>query len=124
MNKFVKLALLMIFTFGFVAVGCSGFTKVSNSGISSNATFPEHIVTYQVQGDVDYLPISREEIKDGTINGTNIIRWVNVNNKTVWVEIYKYSQGYGLSFSQEFDENGKPVIYDGDVEELKRIYGN
>lgn len=109
-----------------------GITTIALVGILNGCNFAEATVesrqndinTYSISGDVIFLPLSYENIDDGTINGIDIVQYVNIENKTVWVSYEKFKDGYGVSFVQQFDENNEPVLYDGDIEALKQKYNN
>lgn len=73
---------------------------------------------YSITGDKTFIPITKESINDKTFNGITILQYVNTKDRTVWVAYEKFQQGYGISFTQEFDADGRPVLYDGDIDEL------
>lgn len=112
-RKFTGLVILIIIG---VLSGCGNATNTVNKPCKNN------VDTYIVSGDVSFLPLSYEHIKNGNINGVCITQYVNVNNKTIWVAYSQFQSGYGLSFTQEFDKDGNPVLYDGDIEALKQKF--
>lgn len=97
-------------------VGLCGCSEISLDKTSSDLINPE----VKIYGDCRFIPISYTSVDER--NTLRITEYVNTVNKTVWVESEKWSNGYGLSFTQEYDENGKPVIYSEDLEELKERY--
>lgn len=105
----------------FMIVGLCGCDEISSDKISSALINPKgSIDEYKINGDCRFIPISYTSIDER--NTLSITEYVNTVNKTVWVESEKWPNGHGLSFTQEYDENGKPVIYSGDLEELKEKY--
>lgn len=111
----VFLSAIMI---GTVFTGCDFSRNMKSLGVIIS-----DIDTYAISGEGKFLPVSFEDISDGTVNGATIIEYVNVENKTMWVCFQKFQNGYGISFNQMFDENGDPVLYDGDIDALKKKYG-
>lgn len=89
-------------------VGLCGCSEISLDKTSSDLINPE----VKIYGDCRFIPISYTSVDER--NTLRITEYVNTVNKR--------SNGYGLSFTQEYDENGKPVIYSGDLEELKERY--
>lgn len=112
---FIILTLAGILSAGIL----SGCEEGISSGYEENQS---DIDTYSVAGDVIFLPIAYEHIKDGTANGVDIIQYVNIKDNTIWVLYEKYKAGYGISFVQQYDKNNNPALYGGDIELLKQKY--
>ena len=104
--------------------GCSSDTENSSeilSQLTSRGT--ENIDDYSVSKNPTFLPITYEHINDGTINGIDIVEFVHTSDGTVWNSTEKYNNGIASTFTQEFGPDGKPVLYDGDLNALKAKYG-
>lgn len=76
-------------------------------------------LNWKITDDEIFLPIHTEHINNHQTNGITITEYVNVQNRTVWVHLSEFQCGYGSSFTQEFDADGKPTIYDGDISQLR-----
>ena len=85
--------------------------------------------SYKLSGDVTFLPISEQKIDNNDEDPTVITEFVNIKDKTVWMQSYKscsgsemyaisIGQSIGQSMVQELDPDGKPKLYTGDINEL------
>ena len=70
----------------------------------------------EVDSDMILLQINNQKVNLGvTSEDFYITEYVKLSDKTVWFVTSKNDK-----FTQEFDDNGKPVIYDGDIDLLKQ----
>jgi len=76
--------------------------------------------SYKLSGDVTFLPISEQKIDNNDEDPTVITKFVNIKDKTVWMQSYKSCSGSGMyaisigqSMVQELDPDGKPKLYTG-----------
>ena len=70
----------------------------------------------EVDSDMILLQINNQKVNSGvTSEDFYITEYVKLSDKTVWFVTSKNDK-----FTQEFDDNGKPVIYDGDIDLLKQ----
>lgn len=81
------------------------------------------VESYKLSGDVTFLPISVQKIDNHFLSPTVITEFVNIKDKTVWMQSYKEFSapnrgGVGQSMVQELDPDGKPKQYTGDINEL------
>lgn len=72
--------------------------------------------------------VVHETVDNGDYNKTVFTEFVYVPDGTLWMESYKtltihYKGGLGQSMVQIFDADGKPKVYDGDINELCKKYG-
>lgn len=87
--------------------------------------------SYKLSGDVTFLPISEQKIDNNDEYPTVITEFVNIKDKTVWMQSYKSCSGtelcaigIGQSMVQELDPDGKPKLYTGDINELIKKFQN
>lgn len=83
---------------------------------------------YEISGDALFLPISVEAVSNGDYDETVFTEYVCVSDKTVWLQSYKSYYGgrrggLGESMVQMYDSDGKPKLYEGDLDELFEKYG-
>lgn len=141
-NKLKMLCAVMFFT-GVVFAGCSinsNDSKVTSTEISTESTKEsassiwrciasyEDMDSYKFTGSALFLPVSYETVDNGDYNKTVFTEFVYVPDGTLWMETYKtlttsYRGGLGQSMVQIFDADGKPKMYDGDINELCKKYG-
>lgn len=62
-----------------------------------------------------FVLISKQKIDDNSINGITINLLVDKETKVMYVFTTKYQHGYGAGMEVLVDENGKPVIYEGEL---------
>lgn len=121
---------------------CIGLLGVSIAGCSfeTDATQNTQIVEEDTQdsfggnnnytyfGDALFLPIAKQSGRQrlGYLfyypESISFIEYVKVSDQTIWIA-YHTSSMEGASFEQEFAPDGTPVLYDGDIEALKKQYG-
>lgn len=109
-----------IFFSGMFVGGCRMPDTVKGT-LSSDGTIYD-VESYKLSGDVTFLPISVQKIDNHSAESTVIIEFVNIKDKTVWMQSYKgyyrADSGVGQSMVQELDPDGKPKLYSGDINEL------
>ena len=80
-------------------------------------------IVNRIHGNEKFLPISQEHIVDKGLDDVYITEYVNTENKTIYIAYdHEMRTGGGSSFIQEYDENGKPILYKGDIKKLKDLY--
>ena len=112
-----------IFFSGMFVGGCRMPDTVKGT-LSSDGTIYD-VESYKLSGDVTFLPISEQKIDNNDEDPTVITEFVNIKDKTVWMQSYKSCSGSGMyaisigqSMVQELDPDGKPKLYTGDINEL------
>lgn len=76
------------------------------------------INTYTYSGDVQFIPISWQNIDDDTRNGLDITRYVDLETGVIY--IYAEKNGYGSTWEVSVNPDGTPIIY-ADLEQLREI---
>ena len=109
-----------IFFSGMFVGGCRMPDTVKGT-LSSDGTIYD-VESYKLSGDVTFLPISVQKIDNHSAESTVITEFVNIKDKTVWMQSYKgyyrADSGVGQSMVQELDPDGKTKLYTGDINEL------
>ena len=121
----MKKSIIMIVTVLALSGLCGCSSAASSKAVETVLTpsNQENIENYYISGNPTFLPINCEHIKDGT-PGVYIVEYVHTTDGTVWTSAGEInSSGYGYSFVEEFGPDGKPVLYDGDLNTLKAKYG-
>lgn len=137
-SKLKMLCAVMFFTC-VVFAGCGNnadnsnvenFTQIEqkSSNIFRNVPSLDNFDSYEFTGSALFLPVSYETVDNGDYNKTVFTEFVYVPDGTLWMESYKtltisYKGGLGQSMVQIFDADGKPKVYDGDINELCKKYG-
>lgn len=137
-SKLKMLCAVMFFT-DIVLTGCGNnadnsnvenFTQIEqkSSNIFRNVPSLDNFDSYEFTGSALFLPVSYETVDNGDYNKTVFTEFVYVPDGTLWMETYKtltisYKGGLGQSMVQIFDADGKPKVYDGDINELCKKYG-
>lgn len=137
-SKLKMLCAVMFFTC-VVFAGCENnadnsnvenFTQIEqkSSNIFRNVPSLDNFDSYEFTGSALFLPVSYETVDNGDYNKTVFTEFVYVPDGTLWMESYKtltisYKGGLGQSMVQIFDADGKPKVYDGDINELCKKYG-
>ena len=115
-----------IFFSGMFVGGCRMPDTVKGT-LSSDGTIYD-VESYKLSGDVTFLPISVQKIDNHSAESTVITEFVNIKDKTVWMQSYKgyyrADSGVGQSMVQELDPDGKPKLYSGDINELIKKFQN
>lgn len=109
------LVLITMITILSILTGCGK--------ILENVVSPIHddINTYEYSEDVRYVPITRQHIKDGSINGFDIARYVDLDTGVIYIYTEKYLNGYGTTWEISVNPDGTPVTYAG-LEEIRKQY--
>lgn len=109
-----------IFCSGIFIGGCQ-MPDVVKGTLSSDGSIYD-VESYKLSGDVTFLPISVQKIDNHEHDSTIITEFVNIKDKTIWMQSYKgywrADSGVGQSMVQELDPDGKPKQYTGDINEL------
>lgn len=143
-SKLKMLCAVMFFTC-VVFAGCSinsNDSKVTSTEISTESTEEsassiwrgvalisyDDMDSYEFTGSALFLPVSYETVDNGDYNKTVFTEFVYVPDGTLWMESYKtltihYKGGLGQSLVQIIGTDGKPKVYDGDIDELREKYG-
>lgn len=118
----------------FAVIGCIFCSGLFIGGcrlsdIAKGTLLPDE--SYKLSGDVTFLPISEQKIDNNDEDPTVITEFVNIKDKTVWMQSYKscsgsemYAISIGQSMVQELDPDGKPKLYTGDINELIKKFQN
>lgn len=144
MNLKILLLCSILFIIGAITcVGC-GVKETSLSTESENTNDSKHLVpkemaetlldpkSYVIYGSATFLPISVELVDNGYdehYGRTVLVEYVNTSDKTIWIQSYKcYAKnhngsGIGESMVQEFGPDGKPKVYDGNMDDLLENFG-
>lgn len=72
--------------------------------------------TYKYSNDSRFKVVSIENIEDGTINGLTIIVLVDKKTKVMYMQTEKFQSGYGITLQVLLDAEGKPLLYDENLE--------
>ena len=139
MKKTVKMFCTLMISIGIVLTGCGNNADNSNvedfteMGQKSSNIFPnvpslDNFDSYDFSGNALFLPISYETVNNGDCRETVFTEYVYVPDGTLWIESYKTSSGnraagLGQSLVQIISTDGKPKVYDGDIDELREKYG-
>lgn len=67
--------------------------------------------------DSRFKIVSTEEIKEGSVNGLTISILVDKETNVMYIQSEKFQSGYGLSLEVMVGQDGKPLIYNGDLDE-------
>lgn len=137
-SKLKMLCAVMFFT-GIVLTGCGNnadnsnvenFTQIEqkSSNIFRNVPSLDNFDSYDFSGNALFLPISYETVNNGVYEETVFTEYVYVPDGTLWIESYKAfsenrASGLGQSLVQIIGTDGKPKVYDGDIDELREKYG-
>lgn len=76
-----------IFFSGMFVGGCRMPDTVKGT-LSSDGTIYD-VESYKLSGDVTFLPISVQKIDNHSAESTVITEFVNIKDKTVWMQSYK-----------------------------------
>lgn len=114
-----------VFLFGIIIGGCR-MPDIASGSLSSNGTIYD-LESYKLMGDATFLPLTVQKIDNHNCQPTILTEYVNVKDKTIWLQSYKWfvgsnSGGLGQSMVQELDSEGKPKLYSGDIQELIKQY--
>lgn len=119
-----------IFCSGLFIGGCRIPDITKGAFLSSDPSLYD-VETYKLSGDVTFLPISEQKIDNNDEDPTVITEFVNIKDKTVWMQSYKSCSGFemyaisiGQSMVQELDPDGKPKLYTGDINGLIKKFQN
>lgn len=139
MKKTVKMFCTLMISIGIVLTGCGNNADNSNvedftemeqksSNIFQNVSSLDNFDSYDFSGNALFLPISYETVNNGDYEETVFIEYVYVPDGTLWIESYKAfsrnrASGLGQSLVQIIGTDGKPKVYDGDIDELREKYG-
>lgn len=140
MKSKLKLLCAVMFFTGIVLTGCGNnadnsnvenFTQIEqkSSNIFRNVPSLDNFDSYDFSGNALFLPISYETVNNnGDYEETVFIEYVYVPDGTLWIESYKAASsnrasGLGQSLVQIIGTDGKPKVYDGDINELCKKYG-
>lgn len=98
-------------------------SELNNDARSFGSIIPEqrNVSTYGYYGDVKYVAVSHQNIKDGTRFGLHIVEYVNLDNGLMYVYTEKYSNGYGTTWCEIKNPDGSLVVYEH-LEELRKAY--
>lgn len=138
------LLLCSILFIGTITCGGCGAKETSPSAESEDTNDSKHLVpkemaetlldpkSYVIYGSATFLPISVELVDNGydaDYARTVFVEYVKTRDKTIWIQSYKcYAKnnngsGIGESMTQAFGPDGKPEVYDGDLDELIKNFG-
>lgn len=139
MKKTVKMFCTLMISIGIVLTGCGNNADNSNvedftqmeqksSNIFQNVPSLDNFDSYDFSGNALFLSISYETVNSGDYEETVFIEYVYVPDGTLWIESYKAfsrnrASGLGQSLVQIIGTDGKPKVYDGDIDELREKYG-
>lgn len=141
MKKTVKMFCTLMISIGIVLTGCGNNADNSNvedftemeqksSNIFQNVPSLDNFDSYDFSGNALFLPISYETVNNGDYEETVFTEYVYVPDGTLWIESYKAFSGdraaglggLGQSLVQIIGTDGKPKVYDGDIDELREKY--
>ena len=102
MKKKISLALIV----GCLCVGCffTGFKRAVSEGV---------VNTWKYAQGANFVPISYENVDDGTLGGIKFKHFVDTRTGCIWVLVEKYAAGYGISFEMVKDAKGEPLVLEG-----------
>lgn len=141
MKKTVKMFCTLMISIGIVLTGCGNnadnsnvedFTQMEQKSSNIFQNVPsldklDNFDSYDFSGNALFLPISYETVNNGDYEETVFIEYVYVPDGTLWIESYKAfsrnrASGLGQSLVQIIGTDGKPKVYDGDIDELREKY--
>lgn len=138
MKKTVKMFCTLMISIGIVLTGCGNNADNSNvedftemeqksSNIFQNVPSLDNFDSYDFSGNALFLPILYETVNNGDYEETVFTEYVYVPDGTLWIESYKAfsenrASGLGQSLVQIIGTDGKPKVYDGDIDELREKY--
>lgn len=125
----MKKTLLIILLLSLIGLtGCASeksFEKmqedIKNIENSIGTTTKSDIESYVCTGNVTFVPISYMHIKDSTINGLDILQYVDLDTGVMYVYTEKYGSGYGTTLEVLVDADGNPRVYE-DLDTLRTKY--
>jgi len=109
MNKKI-ISVILICGISFALTGCD-----SDLSWVSKQSKP-HTYVYKTN-DSRFKVVSADEIDDGTVSGLTISILIDKETNIMYMQSEKYQSGYGLSLEVMVDQDGKPLIYNGDLNE-------
>ena len=127
MKKTLLITLLLLIT---GLTGCiqvvdgsagNGTTSVSTSVEDALMPTQKNINSYELDGNISFVPVSYQYVKDGTTNGLDIVQYVDLSTGVTYVYLEKYKSGYGITMEMLVDEDGNPLIYK-DLDQLRSKY--
>lgn len=145
--KKIKLTLKILLLCSILFIGtlaCSGCSDSESTSKAETEIDDSHLVdknvadtlldpkSYVLYGSATFLPISVELVENGydsNYTNTVFVEYVKTSDKTIWIQSFKnYKEKYngsgiGESMTQAFGPDGKPEVYDGDLDELIKNFG-
>lgn len=112
-SKIIKLMAILVFA--FIVTGCSESIIFTGEFLEDPSEYEgptlHDISSWETAYSEIFIPIEHQHIDDGSTNGADFTIFVCKYDNTLWVAAKKYQSGYGYSFNQMFDAEGKPIVY-------------
>lgn len=103
--------ILIIFILACILIGCG-----ASGANDANGARLGDIDSYRyLSKNHRFVVVSYEHIDVGSINGLNISTLVDRETRVMYILAEKYQSGYGLSMEVLVDANGRPILYEGEL---------
>lgn len=111
-KKFLVITLMLV----FCLTGCA-YTQEEMTSIK-----PTDTSTWVYEGDTSLVAVSYTFIKDGDINGMDVIEFVDLDNGNMYFYTSKYTSGFGCTMIPKYtDSEGTIQVYE-DLEALRELH--
>ena len=99
-----------------LAFGCS-YTKEEMMSVKSTDTS-----TWIYEGDGNFVAVGHTFLKDGDIDGMDIVEFVDLDNGNMYIYTSKNSSGFGCTMIPKYaDSEGTIQVYE-DLEALRELH--
>lgn len=117
----IVITVIMLFWVGCSAPDTTG-TPAYDTELVPQKQSQSNLDTYVYEGEIIFVPVTYQHIDDGTMNGLDLIRYVDLNTGVLYLYTEKYYSGYGITWEMLVDEFGNPLKYDN-IDALREKYG-
>ena len=109
-------ALVIVLSLAFCLAGCA-YNSEEMTSIRSTDTS-----TWVYEGDNSLVAVSHTFIKDGDVNGMDIVEFVDLDNGNMYLYTSKYLGGFGCTMIPKYaDSEGNIQVYE-DLEVLRKLH--
>lgn len=105
------LCILLLAIVSSALTGCMG-RLVEKDDLEPDKNNPH---TYNYSEDSRFRVVSIENIEDGQLSGLDIIVLVDKETKVMYMQTERFQAGYSTTLQVLLDKEGKPLIYDGEL---------
>jgi len=103
-------SIILICLLIFALTGCNIIASADSNGVAH-----DNPASYEYPANSRFKIISKETIDDGTLNGLEISILVDKETRVMYMYTVKYQSGYGTALEILVDKDGKPLLYEGDL---------